>query len=326
MRTAVIGGGLVGSQVLRLLVEDGETPVLFDATPQREALAEIVDLDRVAVVRGDVLDPLGLVAALRSHGVTRLVHTVANPLLGFGAQERPYPAIQVNVMGTVNVLEAARVLGLGRVVLSSTSSLTYHLTGGEDGGDPRREEAFPRPLTIYAASKQACESFGLNYARWFGVDVVLLRFAAVFGPWSGGGGPSNALRAMVEGSLRGKATTLPATTLEWVYSKDAAAAACLALRAGPLTSRVFHVGMGRLYTPEAVAEAMAAVVPGARVRIEPTPSAHPVLQDMREAMDGTRARVELGYAPRFDLAAGLRDHAAFVTALAHGRSASRTVG
>ena len=44
MRTAVIGAGLVGSQVARLLVEDGETPVLFDAAPQRDALAEVVDL------------------------------------------------------------------------------------------------------------------------------------------------------------------------------------------------------------------------------------------------------------------------------------------
>jgi nucleoside-diphosphate-sugar epimerase len=321
VRTAVIGGGLVGSQVLRQLVEEGERPVLFDVAPQLHALGEIVDLELVTVVRGDILDPLALVEAIRAHGVGRLVHTAVNPVLGVGAQERPYPAIQVNVMGTVNVLEAARVLGLGRVVLSSTSSLTYHLAGGEDGGDPRREEAFPRPVTIYAASKQACESFGLAYARWFGVDVVLLRFAAVFGPWSGrgGGGPSQALGAMVEAALRGTQAMLPATALEWVYSKDAAAAACLALRAERLQSRVFQVGMGCLYTADAVAETMRAIVPGARVEVMAQPSAHPVLQDMRAPMDGTRARRELGYEPRFDLAAGLRDHVAWASRTASAR-------
>ena len=321
MRTAVIGGGLVGSQVLRQLVEEGEEPVLFDLAPQLHALGEIVDLERVTVVRGDVLDPLALVEAIRAHAVERLVHTAVNPVLGVGAQERPYPAIQVNVMGTVNVLEVARVLGLGRVVLSSTSSLTYHLAGGEDGGDPRREEAFPRPVTIYAASKQACESFGLAYARWFGVDVVLLRFAAVFGPWSGrgGGGASQALGAMVEAALRGTLAMLPATSLEWVYSKDAAAAACLALRVERLQSRVFQVGMGRLYTADAVAETMRAIVPGARVEVMAEPSAHPVLQDMRAPMDGTRARRELGYEPRFDLAAGLRDHVAWASRTASAR-------
>jgi nucleoside-diphosphate-sugar epimerase len=321
VRTVVVGGGLVGSQVLRQLIDEGEQPVLFDVAPQLDVLGDIVDLERVTVVRGDVLDPLALVAAIRAHGVGRLVHTAANPVLGVGAQERPYPAIQVNVMGTVNVLEAARALGLGRVVLSSTSSLTYHLAGGEDGGDPRREEAFPRPVTIYAASKQACESFGLAYARWFGVDVVLLRFAAVFGPWSarGGGGPSQALGAMVEAALRGRPAVLPATTLEWVYSKDAAAAACLALRAARLQSRVFQVGMGRLYTAAAVAETMRAIVPGAQVEVMAEPSAHPVLQDMQAPMDGTRARRELGYEARFDLAAGLRDHVAWASRRASAR-------
>jgi nucleoside-diphosphate-sugar epimerase len=310
LRTLVIGGGLVGGQVLRRLVERGERPVLLDSAPQVEALAEIVDPDRITVVRGDILDPLGLVGAVRSEGVTRLVHTAVNPLLGVGAQERPYPAIQVNVMGTVNVLETARTLGLGRVVLASTSSLTYHLAGGEDGGDPTREEAFPRPLTIYAASKQACESFGLAYARWFGVDVALLRFAAVFGPWSGrgGGGPSTALRDMVERALRGEEATIPDTTLEWVYSKDAAEAACLALDAALAGSRVFNVGTGRLDSPASVAAAMAAAVPGARVRTPPERSAHPVLQDMTRPMDGTRARQVLGYVPRYDMERGLRDH------------------
>jgi nucleoside-diphosphate-sugar epimerase len=150
---------------------------------------------------------------------------------------------------------------------------------------------------------------------------VLLRFAAVFGPWSGrgGGGPSQALGAMVEAALRGTSATLPATTLEWVYSKDAAAAACLALRAERLQSRVFQVGMGRLYTAAAVAETMRAIVPGAQVEVMAEPAAHPVLQDMRAPMDGTRSRRELGYEPRFDLAAGLRDHVAWASRTAAAR-------
>ena len=65
MRTAVLGGGLVGSQVLRQLVEEGEQPVLFDVAPQLGALGEIVDLERVTVVRGDVLDMTALVEAIR---------------------------------------------------------------------------------------------------------------------------------------------------------------------------------------------------------------------------------------------------------------------
>jgi nucleoside-diphosphate-sugar epimerase len=308
MRTAVIGGGLVGSQIVRLLAEAGGRPVLFDASPQREALAEVVDLDRVDVVQGDVRDLPALAAAVRSHRVTRLVHTAANPLLGMGAQQEPHTAIAINVMGTANVLEVARTLGLGRVVLASTSSLTYHLVGGDDAGDPRREEAFPRPLTIYATTKQACESLGLNYARWFGVDVVILRFAGVVGPWRGrgGGGPSNLFREAVERAFRGEEAAVPATTLEWLYSKDAAEAARLALETTEPRDRVFNVGMGRLSTPADVVAALRSVLPGARVGVDAR-RPDPVLKDQPHAMADTRARAQLGYAPRYDLAGAIRD-------------------
>ena len=64
---------------------------------------------------------------------------------------------------------------------------------------------------------------------------------------------------------------------------------------------------------------MRAIDPGARVEVMAEPSAHPVLQDMRAPMDGTRARRELGYEPRFDLAAGLRDHVAWASRTAAAR-------
>jgi nucleoside-diphosphate-sugar epimerase len=191
MTVLITGAGLIGSQIARLLAEGGERPVLFDLAPQPEALAEIVPLDRLVLARGDLLDPLSLARVIQEHGITRIIHTAANPLLTVGAQRDPYAAIRVNVVGTVHVLEAARIFGVGRVVVTSSAVLSHYLTGGEDGGDPAREEAFPRPATFYAATKQAVESLALNYHRWLGVDVVIVRFAAAVGPWCGrgGGGP-----------------------------------------------------------------------------------------------------------------------------------------
>ena len=63
--------------------------------------------------------------------------------------------------------------------------LNHYLEGGETGGDFGKEEAFPRPTTFYAATKQAVENLGLNYARWCGIEFAGLRYGAVFGPWSG---------------------------------------------------------------------------------------------------------------------------------------------
>ena len=84
MTTLVIGAGLIGSQVARILVERGEKPVLMDVAAQTQAIGQIVDLDKVTPIQGDVLRPLSIVDALKSHGITRIAHTAAYPLLTVG--------------------------------------------------------------------------------------------------------------------------------------------------------------------------------------------------------------------------------------------------
>jgi nucleoside-diphosphate-sugar epimerase len=283
----------------------------MDIAPQPEALAEIVDVRQITLVQGDILKPFVLSEAIHAHGVTALVHTAGNPLFTIGAQRDPYAAIQTNIMGTVNVLEAARINKLKRVVISSSSVLSQHIEGGADKGDAMKEEAFPRPSTFYAATKQAIESIALNYARWNDVDFAGMRYAAVAGPWNGkgGGGPSNIFRAAVESALRGEEAVIPASGMDWVYSKDAAAGTVLALKAKTLRSRIFNIGTGRFSPPEDLKAALERVFPKARIRIEtPQGSSPPNVG----ACDIGRARAELGYAPRFDLDNAIRDLAAFL--------------
>lgn len=309
MTTLVIGSGLVGSQVARILVEQGEKPVLMDHAAQPQAVGQIVDLGRVITISGDVLRPLSIVDALRTHGITRIVHTAANPLLTLGAQRDPYSAINLNIMGTVNVLEAARVTGVKRVIVSSSSVLNHYLEGGEDSGEFGKEEAFPRPTTFYSATKQAVESLGLNYAKWCGVDFAGLRYGAVFGPWNGagGGGPSNIVREAMRNALAGKEATVPPGAMEWVYSKDAARGTVLALEAKDLGSRVFNVTMGALTTPSEIAGAIAAVVPGAMVKFEAPAGTGVSLSNRDSRGDPARAKRFLGYEPQYRLNDAFKD-------------------
>ncbi|MDP3768557.1 MAG: NAD(P)-dependent oxidoreductase [Dehalococcoidia bacterium] len=310
MAVLIIGSGLVGSQIARILVDEGERPVILDVASQPEALADIVDVERLTMRRGDILNPLDVVRVIREDAITRVIHTAANPLLTLGAQRDPYGAIQVNIMGTVNVLEAARLHGLERVVVTSSNVLSYYLTGGEDNGDTSREEAFPRPATFYSATKQAVESLGLNYARWCNLDVVAVRFGAVAGPWRGrgGGGPSNIFRELVERSIRGEEATVPSSTMDWVYSKDAAAGAVLALKARGLTDRVFNISMGQVTGPDHIIAAVKAVIPGARIRIETQHATALSVRNMERPIDLTRARKQLGYTPKYDLPNAVRDY------------------
>jgi nucleoside-diphosphate-sugar epimerase len=311
MTTLVIGAGLIGSQVARILTERGETPVLMDVAAQREAIGQIVDLAKVTLVVGDILRPLSIVDVLRGHGITRIAHTAANPLLTLGAQKEPYAAINLNIMGTVNVLEAARITGLKRVVVSSSSVLNHYLAGGEDGGSFGREEAFPRPTTFYSATKQAVESLGLNYAKWCGIEFAGLRYGAVFGPWSGagGGGPSNVIREAMKNALAGREALVPPGAMEWVYSKDAARGTVLALDAKDLGSGVFNITMGRLTTPAEMAAAIGNVIPGAKCKFEAPAGTGVSLANRAEHADLSRAKQHLGYEPQFPLQAAVKDQA-----------------
>lgn len=303
MTTLVIGAGLIGSHVARHLVDRGQTPVLIDVAPQSEALGEIVDLGKVRLVRGDVMDMAALDAVVDEHRIRSIAHFAVNPMLTSGAQSDPYAAVSLNVIGTLNVLEIARKRRIGRVVVASSNTLGNFLTGGEGRGDTSKEEAFPRPLSFYAATKQAIESIGLNYARWCGVDFVALRYGAVMGPWGGrgGGGPSNMIRASIESCLRGEDVEIPPFQMEWVDVRDAAAATVSALAATGLCNRVFNITMGEVTAAEALVAVLARRFPGAKIR---TKSASPgdgalLPPPMLRASDLGLARDQLGYAPAY---------------------------
>jgi UDP-glucuronate 4-epimerase len=323
MTVLIIGVGLVGSQIARILLEGGEKPVLMDREPQRDALGEIVDLSRLTLVTGDVLRPMSLTQAILEHGITDIVHTAANPMLTLGAQQDPFSAIQLNIMGTVNVLEAARVHKLRRVVVASSNVLNHYLAGGE-GDDPAApiiEEAYPRPTTFYATTKQTLENLGLNYARWNGVDFAAVRYGAVAGPWNGrgGGGPSNVFREAVVNAMEGREALVPAGAMEWVYAKDAASGTVGALKAKDLGSRIFNITMGRLTTPEDFAAAITTAIPGARVRIETPTDKNISLQTMLRASNLGRAKEAFGYVPRYDMTESVRD----MVAWCRGNAAAR---
>ena len=314
MTTLVIGAGLIGSQVARILVERGEKPVLMDHAAQPQAIGQIVDLDKVTLVAGDVLRPLSIIDVLRSHGITRIAHTAANPLLTLGAQKEPYAAINLNIMGTVNVLEAARVTGLKRVVVSSSSVLNHYL----DGGDGRRQ--FRQGGGVPAA------------------DHVL------FGDQAGGRKPRPQLRQMVRHRVRGPAlrrgvraverrgrrravehhprgdanalagreATVPPGVMEWVYSKDAARGTVMALDAKDLGSRVFNITMGAMTTPAEMAEAIGAVVPGAKVKFEAPAGTGVSLSNRDSHADLSRAKRHLGFEPQFRLQDAVKDLAGWM--------------
>jgi nucleoside-diphosphate-sugar epimerase len=306
MPVLIIGAGLVGSQIARILVEQGERPTVLDQRFQREALAQIVDLSQIDLVEGDILRPLTLSQAICKAGITAIVHTAAHPMLTLGAARDPYAAIQLNIMGTVNVLDAARVHGVKRVVVSSSSVLNGHMAGGEDKGEMTREEAFPRPSTFYAATKQAVESIGHNYAA-IGIEFAAMRYGPVAGPWGGpgGGGPTVMFRDMMDAAIAGKEAVVPSAALEWVYSKDAAHGTVLALQAKALPSRVFNITMGKSTDAGELSAALKEVFPDVKIRLDKNSVPSSARAKPAEI---TRAKTILGYEPQYPMVKAMRDY------------------
>jgi UDP-glucose 4-epimerase len=293
VRAIVTGGaGFIGSHVADALLARGDEVVVLDslATGSRENVpegAQLAELD----IRDDGVD--ALFDEVRPEACFHLAAQAAVPV----SVEQPVYDADVNVLGTIRILEAARRHGT-RVVFSSTGGAIY----GECEG-PATEEQPGQPLSPYGTSKLAGEEYLAAYNRLYGSGHVSLRFANVYGPRQDPHGEAGVVAiffgALAEG---GQARIFGdgLQTRDYVYAGDVARATLASLvRPGG----VYNVGTGRatsvveLYelcrkTAESDAEArFEAERPG----------------DLRHSLlDVSRAERELGWRPEVTLEDGLR--------------------
>lgn len=174
MRTLVTGGaGFIGSNLTAALVEAGDDVGVIDdlSTGRRENLAGLEG--SVGLTVGDIRDP-DLVSLM--DGVEVVFHLAALPSVARSVLD-PVATNSVNVDGTLAVLQAARRAAVRRVVYASSSSVY-----GDTPLLPKHENMAVSPLSPYAASKLAGESYCRAFARVYGLETVALRFFNVFGP------------------------------------------------------------------------------------------------------------------------------------------------
>jgi UDP-glucose 4-epimerase len=169
------GAGFIGANLCRMLARQDfvDQVVALDdlSTGSRENLD---DSPSVELFEGSILsaDDLDSVMA----GTQAVVHLAARPSVPRSLAD-PMATHQVNATGTMMVLEAARRHGAPHVVVASSSSVY-----GANPALPKREDMVPMPVSPYAASKLAGESYAFSYARSFDLPVLVFRFFNVFGP------------------------------------------------------------------------------------------------------------------------------------------------
>src|ERR1700730_13992776 len=247
MRVMITGGmGVIGAEASRRFVREGYRPIIY-ARHRDEWLVRDI-LDKVDIELGDVLDLPRLLDVIKRHRITHVVHAAA--FVGAVSQANPALSVQVNVMGMVNVLEAARLFEVKRVVYTSAKGVYGPVLGdyGSPTYRPMPEDLPKNPKRIYDSAKLMGEHVGLYYQANMGVDVVILRFASTYGPGkTARHGKMGVTSQIVENPASGLPFQLAQGGDEqddFIYNKDSANGIYLAAVAEKPESRVYKIGTG----------------------------------------------------------------------------------
>lgn len=297
----VTGGcGFIGSHLVEALAEQGARVRVFDdlSTGYRKNIASI--LGAVEFVEGDIRRPSEIAAAME--GIDFVFHLAAMVSV-FDSVQRPAVNHEINLTGTLNVLEAARAQGVKRVVLACTCA-AY----GNDPELPKRETMRPSPESPYAVGKVAGEYYARLYASLYGLPTVALRFFNVFGPRQDPGSSYSGVISKFVSVLRSGETPVVfgdgLQTRDFVFVKDVVQANLLAMaHPGVGAGEVLNVGTGR---QTSLLELLSIL--GELTGRAATPEFREVRPgDVKHSVaDISLARQRLGYAPHYSLRDGLK--------------------
>jgi len=292
------GAGFIGSHLVARLVRDGPAVRVLDnfSTGKPKRLAAV--RDDIDLIEGDLRDEGAVGRATR--GVGTVYHLAAEPSVPRSIAD-PQTTVDVNITGTLRLLEAAVANGCRRLVFASTCAVY-----GDAGDDPIPETTLPQPLSPYAMSKLAGEQLCAIFSSIHGLETVSLRYFNVFGP---GQDPSSAYAAAIPRFASALIAGHPPVvygdgeqTRDFVFVDDVVAANLRAGGADAVSGGVFNIGSGHPTSVNAVVATLQNLL-GTDVPVRHEP-ARP--GDIRHSLaDIGRARALLGFAPGVSFAEGL---------------------
>ena len=302
------GMGFIGLHTARKFLDAGESVVITRFRTWREPSFLKDEYGKRVIVEGlDTTSPFDCLSLVRKHRVDSIVH-LAMP--GIAALS-PAEDFRVNMLGLVNLLEAARAAGVRRFTLGSSITVYGGLDGPFHEGQPLHVES----ASATGAFKKAFEILALHYANRTKLEVICLRIGVIWGPLYHS--MRNMPSRMVHGALKGDrvdlrdAAGVPGGSgceedeTDLCYAKDCAKAIQMIHMAPKLNHRVYNVGSGKATSNAQLRDAVRAAVPGVEILLQPGRS-----EGFRSNayLDLSRIAADTGYAPQFTLESSVADY------------------
>lgn len=301
MKVLVTGGaGFIGSHVVDRLVEEGHNVVVVDnlSSGKRKNVNRAASLYKLDIQSGR------LERVFRNERPNVVIHLAAQINVRRSVEDPIFDA-QVNILGTMNVLQQAVQHGARKVIFSSSGGAIY----GEQEIYPAPESHATNPMSPYGISKLCGEHYLSYFQRISGIQVVSLRYANVYGPRQDPEGEAGVISIFLQKMLNNEQPIINGNgrqTRDFVFVDDVAEANLAAM--GQDSHGVYNVGTG---TETSINELfrMLATLTGVSCKEVHGPAKQG--EQMRSVIDPTKIRQELGWDSKVDLAEGLKKTVAF---------------
>ncbi|MND24564.1 dTDP-glucose 4,6-dehydratase 2 [compost metagenome] len=297
MSAVMITGGLgyVGRYLTKKLSEQGVRVVSYNRD-YSEAKSEFM-----TPVQGELYDIPRIVRTIREFDVDRVIHTAAmsHPDLSI---DLPITTVAANIEGTIHLLEAMRLAGIRKLVNFSSETVYGHVEGVVN------EQAPANPTTPYGVTKLATEHFGRVYNALYGMEVVSLRIAEVYGPENK---MPQVLRDILKTVQCGDTFSLPSGgdhRFHYVHVEDVVRAVLLAAQAKDIKGSVFNIAGDRPWKLHEAVDLIRKLIPGANIEI----GGGYWHLDRQGEWDLSAAERELGYRAEWTLEKGLEHYSSWL--------------
>lgn len=288
------GRGFIGKDLIRRLLSDNEEVLLLSSTPCNDT-----DISPQRSVTGTILDTEFLNRIFSENEITGVYHLSAISDIRRSIAD-PYETFNLNVIGTVNLLEEMRRHDVKRMVFASTAAVY-----GNSAEPVKKESGETIPLSPYAASKLMAEEYCNIYSSQYGMNIKSLRYFNPYGPSMRPDSPASVVLKFISNIISKKSPVIfgdGTQTRDFVYLYDITQASIKAMNSGEFG--VYNVGTG-VATPLRELAAMIMEITGINVSIE--------YQDARigdilhSSADISKAKRCFGYSPEYSLHKGLNE-------------------